>query len=163
MHSSCLIDFIAEELPRRQKSGYTFGSRFGAKVKRSQTPGPQYKPEDRGSFQPVRGFSFGHRPRFGRRISDTPGPGEYDQQKFLFKDAPAYSFGVKNHKRGQNDILRNKTPAPVDYQPENCERKTAPSYSFGTRSRTRFFTPKDFDIPGPGEFVSLKLIAIQRS
>lgn len=150
-----LSDFISEEIKRRRKSGYTFGSRSAVKRTRSpQTPGPQYKPEEPGSFQPQRGFSFGHRPRFERRISDVPGPGEYDAgEKFIFKGTPAYTFGVKNHVRGRNAFFQNLTPGPGEhYNFDDITKKTSPSYSFGTLSRPRIFAP-DYDQPGPGEFV----------
>jgi hypothetical protein len=144
--------FIAESIPRRKKSGYSFGSKPQQKRPRSHTPGPKYKPEQGGSFQPEKGFTFGHRPRFGRKFSDTPGPGEYDAEKFLFKGTPAYTFGVKNHMRGRNDFFRNITPAPADYRPEMSGKKSTPSYSFGTKSRPRVFVPRDYDSPGPGEY-----------
>lgn len=153
------LDFISEEAPSSRKSGYSFGLRLGFNSNRSQTPGPKYKPEGVGSFQPKPGYSFGHRPRFGRRISDTPGPGEYEN--FLFKGTPAYSFGVKNHTRGRINLHRHTTPAPLDYRPELSIKKGAPAYSFGTKSRTRLFAPKDYDLPGPGEFVEHETFKIQ--
>lgn len=149
-----ILDFISEEIKRRRKSGFTFGSRSAVKRTRSpETPGPQYKPEEPGSFQPQRGFSFGHRPRFGRRISDLPGPGEYETgEKFIFKGTPAYTFGVKNH-ISRRAFLQNLTPGPGEhFNFDDPTKKSVPAYSFGTRARPRIFAP-DFDQPGPGEFV----------
>lgn len=144
--------FISEEVRRRKKPGYSFGSKSASKRPQSHAPGPKYLPGDAGSFQPPRGFSFGHRAKFERRISDTPGPGEYDTEKFLFKDTPAYTFGVKNHMRGRNDFFRNSTPSAASYRPEAVTVKSTPSYSFGTKARGRVFEPVDFDSPGPGEY-----------
>lgn len=144
--------FISEDVRRRRKSGYSFGSRSGERRPRLHTPGPMYMPEDSRNFQPPRGFSFGYRTKFERRISETPGPGEYESGKFLFKDTPAYTFGVKNPMRGRNDFFRNMTPGPLDYQPEVTIKKTSPAYTFGKKSRGRVFVSNDFDSPGPGEY-----------
>lgn len=147
--------FIAEDIRRRRKAGYSFGSKSGSKRPYSHSPGPIYMPEDGGSFQPEKGFSFGHRQDFGRRISDTPGPGEYEWERgrFLFKGTPAFSFGTKNHIRGRNEFLRNITPAPLDYLPDvGATKSSTASYSFGTKSRGRVFEPRDFNTPGPGEY-----------
>lgn len=70
--------FISEDYPLGMR-GYTLGGRPRSRHTRSDSPGPEYFPDDAPNFHPQRGYTFGHRRQSAsrRRQSATPGPGEF--------------------------------------------------------------------------------------
>ena len=82
-------------------------------------------------------------------INFSPPSGEY----FVGKEIPvprprntAWTFGLRPHQRRP----KSHSPGPK-YNPSN-DWSSPKGFSFGSASRSAPFRPKDFDLPGPGEY-----------
>lgn len=145
-----IYSFISDGMDQRPAYGYSHRLR-AAVEKPNDTPSPlDYFPEEI-SHGRSRGFSFGHRPRisYAKKDDDTPGPGEYFIEKEIPVPRPrnsAWTFGMKPRQRKS----RSQTPGPK-YNTAIYDQSNK-GFSFGSAKRPQAFSPRNFDLPGPGEY-----------